>query len=84
MLWWALCLMPVGPPAMLLGALTDVANMSDKVKMQVARLLTVSYLGVLRRGTGLTKSAVHVRGFAGDLCGGWRGIEGMPKGDRGK
>jgi hypothetical protein len=51
MLWWALCLMPVGPPAMILGALTDVAEMGDKVKMQVARLLTVRALPVrVKRG----------------------------------
>ncbi|TGZ82398.1 hypothetical protein EX30DRAFT_339682 [Ascodesmis nigricans] len=42
-LWFAMCMMPTGPPAMILSALTDVAGIGRKGKMQVARLLTYMY-----------------------------------------
>lgn len=42
MLWFAMMLMPTGPPAMILVALTDVAGAPEEMKMTVAKFLTVS------------------------------------------
>jgi hypothetical protein len=43
-LWFVLMLMPTGPPAMILVALTDVVRSPEQEKMAIAKLLTVSYL----------------------------------------
>lgn len=42
MLWFAMMLMPTGPPAMILVALTDVTGGPETEKMAIAKLLTVS------------------------------------------
>jgi hypothetical protein len=41
-LWFVLMLMPTGPPAMILVALTDVVGSPEEEKMAIAKLLTVS------------------------------------------
>lgn len=43
MLWFAMMLMPCGPPAMLLVALADVTGSPEKEKMAIAKFLTASY-----------------------------------------
>ena len=43
MLWFAMMLMPTGPPAMILVALTDVTGCEENEKMAIAKLLTVSH-----------------------------------------
>ncbi|KAF2461092.1 auxin efflux carrier [Lineolata rhizophorae] len=42
-LWFTMMLMPTGPPAMKLTALTDVNGSSEQEKMSVAKFLTISY-----------------------------------------
>lgn len=42
MLWWALMMMPVGPTAMKVLALADVSGTSQKIRMSIAKFLTVS------------------------------------------
>lgn len=41
MLWFAMMLMPVGPPAMMLSALMEIKGAPGPEKMAVARVLTV-------------------------------------------
>ena len=41
-LWFAMMLMPVGPPAMKLLALADVTDVDEEIELSIARLLTVS------------------------------------------
>lgn len=41
-LWFAMMLMPTGPPAMKLTALADVSGAGDEEKMSIAKFLTVS------------------------------------------
>lgn len=43
MLWFAMMLMPTGPPAMILVALTDVNGSLETEKMAIAKLLTVRH-----------------------------------------
>ncbi|KAF2125975.1 hypothetical protein P153DRAFT_346728 [Dothidotthia symphoricarpi CBS 119687] len=43
MLWFAMMLMPTGPPAMILVALTDVTGAPEQMKMTIAKFLTISY-----------------------------------------
>lgn len=43
MLWFAMMLMPCGPPAMILVALSDVNGSPEKEKMAIAKFLTASY-----------------------------------------
>ena len=43
MLWFAMMLMPTGPPAMILVALTMVNGSPEKEKMAIAKLLTVCF-----------------------------------------
>ncbi|KAI5782651.1 membrane transport protein-domain-containing protein [Geopyxis carbonaria] len=43
-LWFAMAMMPVGPPAMILSALTDVAGLNKTGKLQVARMLGGMYI----------------------------------------
>ncbi|KAG9726439.1 membrane transporter, partial [Aureobasidium melanogenum] len=42
-LWFAMMLMPTGPPAMKLTALADVSGAGDEEKMSIAKFLTISY-----------------------------------------
>ena len=42
MLWFAMMLMPTGPPAMILVALSDVNHSPETEKMAIAKFLTVS------------------------------------------
>jgi len=42
-LWFAMMLMPTGPPAMILVALTDVTGARESMKMTIAKFLTISY-----------------------------------------
>lgn len=42
-LWFAMMLMPCGPPAMILVSLSDVNGSDEKEKMAIAKLLTISY-----------------------------------------
>ncbi|KAF2497363.1 membrane transporter [Lophium mytilinum] len=42
-LWFAMMLMPAGPPAMILVALADVNGSEEKEKMAIAKFLTISY-----------------------------------------
>ena len=44
MLWFAMMLMPTGPPAMKLTALADVTGCSEDEKMSIAKFLSVSDL----------------------------------------
>jgi hypothetical protein len=44
MLWWALMLMPIGPPAMILSSLAEVTGVGQHGKMMVARTLTYFYV----------------------------------------
>ena len=44
MLWFAMMLMPTGPPAMKLTALADVSGSSEEEKMSIAKFLSVSIL----------------------------------------
>lgn len=41
-LWFAMMLMPVGPPAMMLSALMEIKGSQEPEKMAVARVLTVT------------------------------------------
>lgn len=41
-LWFAMMLMPTGPPAMKLTALADVSGSSEETKMSIAKFLSVS------------------------------------------
>lgn len=43
-LWFAMMMMPTGPPAMKLTALADVSGAGDEEKMSIAKFLTVSSL----------------------------------------
>ncbi|KAF2751248.1 hypothetical protein M011DRAFT_395156 [Sporormia fimetaria CBS 119925] len=43
MLWFAMMLMPTGPPAMILVALSEVHGSPEKEKMAIAKFLTASY-----------------------------------------
>ncbi|KAF2145493.1 uncharacterized protein K452DRAFT_264565 [Aplosporella prunicola CBS 121167] len=43
-LWFAMMLMPAGPPAMKLTALADVNGSGEQEKMSIAKFLTLSYL----------------------------------------
>ncbi|KAK5150239.1 hypothetical protein LTR04_006855, partial [Oleoguttula sp. CCFEE 6159] len=43
-LWFAMMLMPTGPPAMKLTALADVNGAEEKEKMSIAKFLTISYV----------------------------------------
>lgn len=43
-LWFAMMLMPAGPPALKLTALADVNGSDEKEKMSIAKFLTLSYL----------------------------------------
>lgn len=43
MLWFSMMLMPTGPPAMILVALTDVTGAPESMKMTIAKFLTISY-----------------------------------------
>ncbi|KAL1626771.1 hypothetical protein SLS56_006673 [Neofusicoccum ribis] len=42
-LWFAMMLMPAGPPALKLTALADVNGSDEKEKMSIAKFLTLSY-----------------------------------------
>ncbi|CCX33948.1 membrane transport protein-domain-containing protein [Pyronema domesticum] len=44
MLWWAMMLQPIGPPAMILSSLVEVAGVGQTAKMKVARTLTYAYI----------------------------------------
>lgn len=41
--WFAMMLMPTGPPAMIMVALSDVAGRPEEQKLAIAKFLTVSY-----------------------------------------
>ncbi|KAL1587011.1 hypothetical protein WHR41_04109 [Cladosporium halotolerans] len=43
MLWFAMMLMPVGPPALSITAMADVSGAGEEVKLGIAKFLTVSY-----------------------------------------
>lgn len=43
MLWFSMMLMPTGPPAMILVALTDVTGAPEAMKMTIAKFLTVRF-----------------------------------------
>ncbi|KAI1382157.1 auxin efflux carrier [Hypoxylon crocopeplum] len=44
MLWWALMMMPIGPTAMKVLALADVSGANEKIRMSIAKFLTLSYI----------------------------------------
>ena len=44
MLWFAMMLMPTGPPAMKLIAMADVSGADEEGKMSVARVLAIAYM----------------------------------------
>ncbi|KAI1474774.1 auxin efflux carrier [Daldinia eschscholtzii] len=44
MLWWALMMMPIGPTAMKVLALADISGADQKIRMSVAKFLTLSYI----------------------------------------
>ena len=41
-LWFAMMLMPTGPPAMKLTALADIAGSNEQEKMSIAKFICVS------------------------------------------
>jgi hypothetical protein len=43
MLWFAMMLMPTGPPAMKLITVVEVSDASDEDEHRIAKLLTVSF-----------------------------------------
>ncbi|PVH95351.1 hypothetical protein DM02DRAFT_537526 [Periconia macrospinosa] len=43
MLWFTMMLMPTGPPAMMLVALTDITGCKEGEKMAIAKMLTICY-----------------------------------------
>ena len=45
-LWFALAIMPVGPPALKLTALADVTGTEEKEKMAIAKFLAVCVLAL--------------------------------------
>ena len=45
-LWFAMMLMPTGPPALKLTALADVNGAEEEEKMSIAKFLTVSFLSL--------------------------------------
>ena len=47
-LWFAMMLMPAGPPALLLSALADVSGAEEAEKLGIAKFLTVSSFNLLR------------------------------------
>ncbi|KAG9695654.1 membrane transporter, partial [Aureobasidium melanogenum] len=65
-LWFAMMLMPTGPPAMKLTALADVSGAGDEEKMSIAKFLTISYtisplicfsvVGALKASQAITSS----------------------------
>ncbi|KAI1649796.1 uncharacterized protein F4817DRAFT_363228 [Daldinia loculata] len=44
MLWWALMMMPIGPTAMKVLALADISGADQKIRMSIAKFLTLSYI----------------------------------------
>ena len=46
-LWFAMMLMPCGPPALKLTALADVAGAEEQERMAIAKFLTVSTVSLL-------------------------------------
>ncbi|KAI2784770.1 hypothetical protein F4815DRAFT_135527 [Daldinia loculata] len=44
MLWWALMMMPIGPTAMKVLALADISEADQKIRMSIAKFLTLSYI----------------------------------------
>jgi auxin efflux carrier family protein len=42
-LWFVMMMMPTGPPATKLVALTDVSGADEDEKMSIAKVLTISY-----------------------------------------
>jgi hypothetical protein len=44
MLWFAMMLMPVGPPALSITAMADVSGADETQKLSIAKFLTVSYV----------------------------------------
>ena len=59
-LWFAMMLMPTGPPAMKLTALADVSGADGKQKMSIAKFLTVSDPPRLRDEVGTDDLALRV------------------------
>ena len=56
MLWFSMMLMPTGPPAMILVALTDVTGAPEAMKMTIAKFLTVSINEIYQFELRLTRS----------------------------
>jgi len=46
-LWFAMMLMPTGPPALSITAMADVSGADEEQKLSIAKFLTVSFLAVL-------------------------------------
>ncbi|KAI0851392.1 membrane transport protein-domain-containing protein [Daldinia vernicosa] len=44
MLWWTLMMMPIGPTAMKVLALADISGADQKIRMSIAKFLTLSYI----------------------------------------
>ena len=59
MLWFAMMLMPTGPPALKLTALADVNGNSDEDKMSIAKFLTVGRLFVIRKWSTVGADRTH-------------------------
>ncbi|KAK6954438.1 hypothetical protein Daesc_004405 [Daldinia eschscholtzii] len=60
MLWWALMMMPIGPTAMKVLALADISGADQKIRMSVAKFLTVSVTNISRSLYGVEAQANHL------------------------
>ena len=54
-LWFAMMLMPVGPPAMKLLALADLYDVDEEISMSITRLLTVSWFCTIPQIKGVRR-----------------------------
>lgn len=85
MLWFAMMLMPVGPPALSITAMADVSGAGEEVKLGIAKFLTVCAVPECEPWSGRMSRltmwvAGFVRGLAAHLLLGRRGAEGEPGG----
>lgn len=70
MLWFAMMLMPAGPPSMKLIAMVEVSNADEESERKMAKLLTVSVIPALTTSFDrkidiiyrFSHSSVHSRG----------------------
>ena len=74
-LWFAMMLMPMGPPALMLTALADVTGAGEEEKMSIAKFLTVRLLAVTINAQlrALTRTVDRIRHIANNISlGRWK------------